>query len=201
MLRRLFTFLSIISLLLCVVTCVLWVRSYHVAERLAYAHAKNDAFPFELDEALVVLDSGGVMIHHSHWVVTERSAAEDIEWFRGWVGNNGAQTEGYAEGWVLSAQGPSGYPHTSSAPNFTWAGVEYCGPHMYTTSGAPYFGVHVAIPLWLLALLLAAAPVTSAVRWRRARANTRRGLCPACGYDLRASPERCPECGAEALCD
>jgi hypothetical protein len=63
----------------------------------------------------------------------------------------------------------------------------------YTNS---YFGI--ALPFWLLALVCGIAP---ALRWNPRRLRRRRlaaGLCPSCGYDLRATPERCPECGAAA---
>jgi hypothetical protein len=46
-----------------------------------------------------------------------------------------------------------------------------------------------------LIMLLATAPVLSARRRRERQRNRLAGLCPSCGYDLRATPARCPECG------
>jgi hypothetical protein len=60
----------------------------------------------------------------------------------------------------------------------------------------------VVVPYWsvvALASLLPAyclATVPAAVRRRR---RIRRGLCVNCGYDMRASAERCPECGTATL--
>jgi hypothetical protein len=48
---------------------------------------------------------------------------------------------------------------------------------------------------WLIIPLAVVLPVV----WGRfralARSRVRQGLCLACGYDLRATPHRCPECG------
>jgi hypothetical protein len=56
---------------------------------------------------------------------------------------------------------------------------------------------HLACPYWFIMLLTAILPGARLAGWRRRarRLRMRPGLCQHCGYDCRATPDRCPECG------
>jgi hypothetical protein len=59
-------------------------------------------------------------------------------------------------------------------------------------------GYGVVVPYWFLCLLSAVWPVTRSYRQHKLDVELERhlrGLCPKCGYDMRATPDRCPECG------
>jgi hypothetical protein len=57
----------------------------------------------------------------------------------------------------------------------------------------------LGIPLAYLSIVPVGCGAWVLARWRRQRRRERLGLCLTCGYDLRESRGRCPECGSEAV--
>lgn len=59
-------------------------------------------------------------------------------------------------------------------------------------SSPPCRWVLVGIPLWCPLAITSLTPTI----WLMKRKNVlKTGVCMSCGYDLRATPDRCPECG------
>ncbi len=59
-------------------------------------------------------------------------------------------------------------------------------------------GLHfdsVWCPIWFPIVLFGVMPAVWVVRFRTRRERSLRGRCRRCGYDLRATRDRCPECG------
>lgn len=92
--------------------------------------------------------------------------------------------------------------------SFSTAGRRYRVVYSCNQSGVlvgqseflPYHDNRVlaSIPINLFSVPFAILPLAWAVvvcRRERRRKRLAAGLCAGCGYDLRASPSRCPECG------
>lgn len=76
----------------------------------------------------------------------------------------------------------------------------YSTGHLDAVPSAPWVSdmPSVTIPYWSIMLLGGIVPILWLTRWTLHRRRNRRalaGLCVRCGYDLRESLDRCPECG------
>jgi len=96
----------------------------------------------------------------------------------------------------------------ATAPIHNWNGFEYTrvsgrlGTQFasdavsFTPVGMPVISfVAVGVSFWSLVALFLALPAMGLILTCRKRARRNAGHCAFCGYDLRATPERCPECG------
>ena len=154
--RRLFNILSAMSLLLCVATMVLWVRSYWNPTDVWFVWCT------ETDSNRVSMDS--------------RHGQVALDYVRD---HNGEPN------WL-------GY-HDVNA-HAKWGFDFY---HGQSNGREDYMAIWV--PYWLLVLSTALSPLLWLNSHVKNRKRSKQGLCPKCGYDLRASKDRCPECGTSIV--
>jgi len=166
--RGIFNILSAVSLVLAIAIGLLWVRSYWI----------YDAYSFTLHTPIYTVNSvhgclslnGFVQGSHdykSHW-----SSRSISTWSR--------PLNFWADGYKVQPIDVVGF-----------MGFRYRVNRQFPTQ-PPYFWI-VIVPDWFLFLLGCILPA----RWHHhERIRRRSGLCLTCGYDLRASKDKCPECGA-----
>jgi hypothetical protein len=223
--RRLLNLLTALSLLVCVAAAALWVRSYWVPEEWSTAYklsgkpVAGDLRAWERRRS--VASSHGRLVFH----VTD---GPDPDMGPGQRAARPRQPVGYWRGTFLGELRPDQIGTTGiggSAPtgrrSVSLGGFGYASlpaqvvrapdpPVPVPGTGGAYYGdatftgqFLITLPLWLPVALAAILPAVRARRWQVRRARRRRvgagGIpCPRCGYDLRATPDTCPECGWEA---
>jgi hypothetical protein len=169
MLRFLLIIVSASSVVLCVGTCVVWVRSYSVKdvfERIGVTEAET------LTSSL-----GAIRID----IVTpdDTRRADDVD---------------------------LGFAHVTSKPYSLYNDPVFWKWQMhrrlwnFEVNAESWGGRAVrelTLPSWFVATLWPIRPMVCTIREYRLYRPRRKGLCAGCGYDLRATPERCPECGTK----
>jgi hypothetical protein len=94
--------------------------------------------------------------------------------------------------------GAAGNPGLPEYPEREPSGIWFTVRHYWVDPGArgswrPYW--FIVVPYWAIAVVTGAAPAAWLIRRSTGGRRFGRGRCRTCGYDLRSSPERCPECG------
>jgi hypothetical protein len=186
MTRRLVNLLTILSLLMCVAALVLWPHSYRGNSRVTWRSVHYDGRLTEW--TFVSIDSAAGHVCFSPW----RHRVEPVNWFRLEPGTRKRMFDTVWGG---------GRPHWPgfSGPDF-W-GIQFRHFTEPYTPPQVYEGWAVTLPYWLITPVVAVLPGVAAWRWGRRRRRLAGGRCATCGYDLRATPDTCPECGRGSEAD
>jgi hypothetical protein len=182
--RRLFTLAAGVSVVLCVGVCVLWIKSYQEGFRATYVQ-DGERRRVWLFRGQVGQDNVPEMRIWAEWMADEsrrlERAVDHLASVPHALGTN-RDVVGQVTADAQEAR------REFDAAYGAFSAVHQAPPSSWSRS------TRLAIPVatGLLAIAPVAAIFQRMRRWRR----TAQPRCLICGYDLRATPGRCPECGA-----
>jgi hypothetical protein len=189
--RLLLKTLLFLSLLLFIGVVALWVLSYRRIDSIS----RYPYFPAtrEYCQEAVRSSAGRLWVSSNRFSIADNGLAARMA--------KDSSEGGYDNAWSHELFGDRIYPDDArwwerAGPYVrTWRGLS---PGMGGT-GSVSSGYAVAVPYWNLAVVALLLPGTLLVRRLRSRRSRHMaevlGLCVECGYDLRESGGRCPECG------
>jgi len=187
--------LTIISVLLCMGTIVLWVRSYWRIDSLMIFRVHHRWTTTWIDRRPITLRSGSVYEADSR-----RGSLRLLFLYNNWAYLRAnypplwSSTDDVAvEPWAPATGRWAGFAVESRAVSFEM-NADIGG------AGAPprvAYTVHALYTPWALwTFLTALLPLAALWGWRRRLSRTRKGLCSGCGYSLSGNVSGvCPECG------
>jgi hypothetical protein len=165
------------SLLLCVATCALWARSYTTPDSLTLRRG---------DQYSLTSHRGSLAVITCVTYTVPDNSRPPFPASSRWSLSATWEFTLTADTWMY----PSNPPFPGVRIGSWWApGGGDLGLM------AAFTGYQITAPHWIFALLFGCAPVLWLVQRRRRKFRRSHGLCAKCGYDMRATPNRCPECG------
>jgi hypothetical protein len=185
LLRILLNASTALSLILCVLFTAVWVRTVSVREYAAIKMGRTSFAVTTWPHALLVQWTRPAYLITVWRVRTQEDL--DSDWTPGpWF--------------VWTPQVERAWAEDPRRHHF-WLGFYWRTPETWPdNAGRPVAVRTIGIPMYALVALFGATPAMRAFPgFRRVILNRRRprpGVCARCGYDLRATPQRCPECGS-----
>lgn len=190
MLRRLFTLASLLSLGLCLATVFLWLRSYLVWDCVSGQFASPPRLNPDYRPMGTGPRLGFIVDHESATTINSWDGSLEV-WRNAMRGIESDDVPLRDGGWHWQRGVPDRSRGPSLLPNM-WTFAISCARATYP-AGQTGTTIQIRLPYWSLVIATGLLPAAWLLRARGRRRSA--GRCRRCGYDLRATPERCPECG------